>query len=160
MSWHRSRRLWTLIADHRSQIKKVIWRSSIVDPFLLLLSEQTARIRSLERWMARIINVSLALEKRGYPQGIETELHLKVCDSLLTENNGNFILSVSGGRGEITRGGRSDLQLDVGGLASLYTGLFTPHQLQLTDRLQSTDDALNLATLIFAGPQPWLPDFF
>lgn len=160
ISLQAGRRLWTAIADHRSQIKKVIWRSSVVDPFQLLLSEQTARIRSLDRWMVRVINVGLALEKRGYPQTIEAELHLKVSDSLLPENNGKFILSVSGGRGEITRGGRGDLQLDVRGLASLYTGLFTPHHLQLIDRLESTDEALNLATLIFAGPQPWLPDFF
>jgi predicted acetyltransferase len=152
--------LWTFLAGHRSQIKKVRWCSSPVDPLTLLLPEQTAKIRSLERWMLRVIDVPQALEKRGYPLGIETELHLQVEDELLPENNGKFVLKVSNGRGEITKGGKGELHLDVRGLAPLYTGLFAPHQLQLAGKLEATETALSVATSLFAGSQPWLPDFF
>jgi len=152
--------LWTFLAGHRSQIKKVRWRSSPVDPLTLLLPEQTAKIRRLERWMLRVIDVPKALEKRGYPLGIETELHLQVADELIPENNGKFVLKVSNGRGEVTKGGKGELHLDVRGLAPLYTGLFAPHQLQLAGKLEATETALSVATSLFAGSQPWLPDFF
>lgn len=152
--------LWTFLAGHRSQITKVRWRSSPVDPLTLLLPEQTAKIRSLERWMLRVIDVPKALEKRGYPLGVETELHLQVVDELLPENNGKFVLKVAKGRGEVVKGGKGELQLDVRGLAPLYTGLFAPHQLQLAGKLEATETALSVATSIFAGSQPWLPDFF
>jgi len=41
--------------------------------------------------MLRVIDVSKALEKRVYPLGIETELHLEVKDDLLPENNGKSV---------------------------------------------------------------------
>lgn len=155
-----ARRFWTFLGDHRSLVKKVRWCSSAVEPLMLLLPEQTNNIRFSEHWMLRIIDVSQALVKRGYPLTIETELHLEVFDDLLPENNGKFVLSVSQGRGEVTKGGRGELQLDVRGLTSLYTGLFTPHQLKLAGKLEAKATALSTATEIFAGLLPWMPDFF
>jgi len=155
-----ARSLWAFLSDHRSQIQKVRWRGSIVDSLTLLLPEQTAKIRSVQRWFLRVVDVRKALEKRGYPSGIQTELHLEVQDNLLPENNGKFILSVLNGRGEVTQGGKGELKLDVGGLAPLYTGLFTAHQLQLAGQLEATETALSTATQLFAGASPWMPDFF
>ena len=152
-------RFWTFIADHRSQIEKVRWRHSAVESLTLQLSEQTAEIYRSLRWMLRVVDVG-TLEKRGYPQELEAELHLEVQDDLLAQNNGKFVLSVSHGRGEVTKGGKGELQLEVNGLAPLYTGLFTPYQLQLTGQLQATQTALAVATQMFAGSSPWMPDFF
>lgn len=152
--------LWTFLADHRSQIKNVRWYSGAIDSRLLLLPEQTGKIRNYELWFLRVIDVEKALQLRGYPQGVEAELHLAVKDNLLPENHDNFILKVSGGKGEVTRGGRGDLQLDIRFLASLYTGLFTPLQLQQTGQLEATDKALLIATQMFSGFHPWMPDMF
>ncbi|TVP61256.1 MAG: GNAT family N-acetyltransferase [Nodularia sp. (in: Bacteria)] len=151
---------WSFIANHRSQIDKVQWKSSIVDSLTLLLPEQTAKITQHQRWMLRIINLVKALELRGYPPGVSAELHLEVTDNLLAANNGKFILSVANGRGEITTGGKGELQLNIGGLAPLYTSLFTPQQLQLTGKLHATQTALLAATQIFAAPSPAMVDFF
>jgi predicted acetyltransferase len=107
-----------------------------------------------------VVDLRKALEKRGYPSGIQTELHLEVQDNLLPENNGKFILSVLNGRGEVTQGGKGELKLDVGGLAPLYTGLFTARQLQLAGQLEATETALSTTTQLFAGASPWMPDFF
>lgn len=151
---------WSFLANHRSQIKNVRWRGAAIDSLTLLLPEQTAEPQFLKRWLLRVIDVGKALEKRGYPPGIEAELHLEVRDNLLVENNGKIILSVSNGRGEVTRGGKGELQIDVTGLAPLYTGLFTPYQLQLTGQLDATETALSTASQLFAGASPWMPDFF
>lgn len=86
---------WSFMAAHRSLASQVQWRSSPMDSTLLLLPEQTAKIKYQKRWMLRVVNVPLALSKRGYPQGIETELHLEITDDLIVANNGKFCLRVS-----------------------------------------------------------------
>ncbi|MBE9168330.1 GNAT family N-acetyltransferase [Pleurocapsales cyanobacterium LEGE 06147] len=151
---------WTFLADHRSQVQQVQWRGSPIEEKLLFLPEQTAKITSKTYWLLRIIDVSVALSQRGYPLGVEVELHLEVKDDFFPDNNGKFCLKVSRGRGEVFKGGKGELQLDVRGLASLYTGLFTPVQLKLVGYLQSTKEALTIATLLFSGSEPWMPDFF
>jgi predicted acetyltransferase len=151
---------WSFLANHRSQIDKIHWRSSPVDALTLLLPEQTAKIKHISRWMLRVIDVVKALEKWGYPKNIQTELHLEIEDDLIAENNGKFILSIANGRGEVTKGGKGELQLDIKGLAPLYTGLFTPQQLQIAGKLQATETSLDTATQIFAGSSPWMVDFF
>ncbi|MBH8555927.1 GNAT family N-acetyltransferase [Nostocaceae cyanobacterium CENA357] len=151
---------WSFLANHRSQIKQVQWKSSVTDHLTLLLPEQTAKIRSHERWMLRVINVCKALEMRGYPPRVQSELHLSVQDDLLTGNNGKFVLSVANGQGEVTRGGKGELQLNIRHLAPLYTSLFTPYHLQLTGKLEATETALVAATQIFAGDSPWMANFF
>ncbi|HIK07464.1 MAG TPA: GNAT family N-acetyltransferase [Trichormus sp. M33_DOE_039] len=151
---------WAFIANHRSQIDKVRWKSSLADFLTLLLPEQTAKICQSDRWMLRIVDVCKALAARGYPLGIEAELHLEVQDNLLSTNQGKFILSVANGRGEVTKGGKGELKLDIQGLAPLYSSLFTPYQLQLAGKLDATATALSTATQIFAGVSPWMMDYF
>ncbi|EGJ34256.1 MULTISPECIES: GNAT family N-acetyltransferase [Moorena] len=154
------KRFWTFIADHRSLVKQVYWYSSPHDPLMLLLPEQTAKIDTRYYWMSRVIDVPKALEKRGYPVGIDGELHLEVEDDLISANNGRFRLRVNQGQGEVTPGGNGDLQISIRGLASLYTGLYSPRQLQLTGYLKATNEALSVATLLFSGSEPWMPDMF
>ncbi|WP_067775879.1 GNAT family N-acetyltransferase [Nostoc sp. NIES-3756] len=151
---------WTFITNHRSMIDKVMWKSSVIDALTLMLPEKTASIRNQDRWMLRIVDVCKALEARGYPPGVEAELHLEVQDDLLIANHGKFTLSVANGKGEVTKGGKGELQLDIRGLAPLYTGLFTPRQLQLMGKLQATETALLKATQIFTSESPWMIDFF
>jgi predicted acetyltransferase len=155
-----ARRLWTFMADHRSQISSIRWSGGAVDPLLLPLPEQSARIRSMMYWLLRIVHVKAALEQRGYPPNLQVELHLSIDDELLPENTGRYILSVANGRGEVTQGGNGDMTLNIRGLAPLYTGLYTPQQLQLTGYLDATETALATASQLFSGTSPWMPDFF
>lgn len=152
--------LWTFFAEHRSLANDVIWVGPAVEPLLSLVPEQTYQVLHLERWFLRVVDVPKALMLRGYPAGVETELHLEIWDDLLPENNGRFILSVSKGRGEVTRGGRGELQVNIRGLSPLYTGLFTPNQLQVIGQIEAPTLALSTATQIFAGSEPWMPDHF
>ena len=155
-----AKRLWTFLADHRSAIEKVIWRGASVNPFTLILPEQTAEIKSQMTWMLRIINLPLALSLRGYPKKLTAELHLDIRDDLIDANNNKFCLQLSQGRGEVMAGGRGDFQLDIRSLASIYTSFLSPRQLQSLGNLRSTSEALEIATLIFSGDRPWMADFF
>ena len=153
-------RLWRFVAHHSSIIEKIVWWGSPIEPGLFLLAEQTARIRKIQHWLLRVVNAERALEMRGYPMELDAELHLAVRDNLLSNNNSHFILTVSGGRGEVRRGGKGDLQLDISGLAPLYTGFLTPYQLRSLGQLEATERSLSIATQLFASAPPWMPDFF
>lgn len=153
-------RLWTFWADHRSLAQEVHWQGPAVEPRLLLLSEQTYKIRHLERWFLRIVDVPQALLLRGYPPGVAATLSLQVHDPLIPENSDCWLLSVGDGQAEVSSGGSGDLKLDVRALAPLYTGLLTPNQLQRLGQLEATPAALATASQLFAGSEPWMPDHF
>lgn len=151
---------WQFLANHRSQIDRVQWRGAAIDALTLLLAEQTAKLKFAERWMVRIINVVKALEQRGYPNLNSVELHLDLQDELIAENSGRFVLSVADGQGQVRQGGQGHVKLTIRGLAPLYTGLFSAQQLQQMGLLQGPESDLAIATQLFAGGSPWMPDFF
>ncbi len=151
---------WAFLADHRSQIDTVQWKSSVVDPLTLVLPEDTTKPMFVERWMLRIVDVKGALERRGYPSQLQTELHLELEDDVIPANTGKFVLTVADGRGKVAPGGSGELKLNIRGLAPLYTGLFNAHQLQVMGLLSGSEEVRAIATQIFAGLPPWTPDFF
>lgn len=160
LSKQAGQRFWTFLADHRSMVKQVFWLGPSVDPLTCLLAEQPWQMIDSKRWLLRVVNVPKALAARGYPLGLTTELSFAIQDDLLSENNGCFTLQVTDGRGAVLPGGSGELHLHVRGLAPLYSGLLTAHQLQQIGYLTGIPTALATATALFAGPEPWLPDFF
>ncbi|WP_013321965.1 GNAT family N-acetyltransferase [Gloeothece verrucosa] len=155
-----AKRFWSFIAAHRSQITHVRWRGGLLEPSLLLLPEQTAKITDRMQWMLRIVDLPNALTKRGYPPALEAELHLEVTDDLLAANNGRFCLKIAQGQAEVSPGGKGEFQIDIRGLASLYTGFMSAYQLQLTGYLKATPASLATANLIFSSFNVSMPDFF
>lgn len=182
------RRLLTLLADHRSTIETILWFGAPTDPALLLLPEHSYRIRLAAPWMLRLVDVPRALEARGYPEGIEVAVRLRVEDDLFAANRGPYLLEVSGGRGRIARdargvapggpsprrGARPDAgrsagalrsspasaRIDVRGLAALYSGHLSADQLAMTEYLEADDAGVAALRAIFAGPTPWMSDAY
>jgi predicted acetyltransferase len=154
------RRLWTFFADHRSFAGKVKWTGGPGDPLTYHLREQDWAVDRDFKWMLRIVDVERALGERGYPAELTTELHLAVTDDILPANNASFVLHVSNGKGEVTRGGRGSVHIDIRGLAPLFTGFLSAPELKGTGYIEGPDEDIARATAIFAGPAPWLADFF
>ncbi|MDX2097433.1 MAG: GNAT family N-acetyltransferase [Leptolyngbyaceae cyanobacterium bins.59] len=155
---HRS--LWTFFADHRSMVDRVHWFGPLLNPTVALLEEHRYQIEHLERWLVRVVQVPKALALRGYPLGVEAELHLAIDDPLIPENSGRWQLQVSQGQGQVIPGGRGDVQMSIRGLAPLFTGLITPQILQRLGFLEGTPEGLGTAAQLFAGPEPWMADHF
>lgn len=156
-----SRRLWTLVADHHSLSERAIVPGSAAAPGLLPLVEQTFTVARQRRWMARITSVAAALAARGYPTGLAARIELDIDDPLVAENRGRFALAIEGGRGTVTAGaGSGALKIDIRGLAPLYTGLMTAEALAGAGLAAGPDAALAAATAAFAGPLPWMVEFF
>jgi predicted acetyltransferase len=154
------RRLITFFGDHATLGGNVIWGTGPNDPIVQLLPERGYELHLADHWMLRVVDVQAALAERGYPEHLEIELHLEVRDDILAANDGRFILRVAGGRAEVKRGGRGRIQMHVRGLAALYSGHLTPHALESAGLLQATEPELAKAAAVFAGPFPWMPDYF
>ncbi|MDJ0697493.1 sterol carrier protein domain-containing protein [Mastigocoleus sp. MO_188.B34] len=105
-------------------------------------------------------NVIKALSLRGYHPNLKTELHLEIEDDLILDNSGKFILTVADGRGKVIKGGRGELKLHISALAPLYSGLYSPQQLQIAGKISAPEGAIFAATQLFASVSPWMPDLF
>ncbi|MGB3616055.1 MAG: GNAT family N-acetyltransferase [Elainellaceae cyanobacterium] len=154
------RSLWGFLTRMGSQLDMVHWCGGAIDPMALLLPDSTAGLKALQNWWLRLVNVPQALEARGYAQAIGATLTLNVIDAILPANQGCWTLEVADGCGRVTPGGDAKITLSVSGLASLYAGVLSPYQLRQMGWLEGSQEALAIAAAVFAGPSPWLPNFF
>lgn len=153
-------RFWSFWTAHRSQVDRLRWYGSAVDDLAAILPEQTVKSWFSDRWLLRIIDVERALAIRGYPLHLQAELHLDVRDEWLEVNRDRFIVQVADGTATVKRGGMGALKLDIRGLAPLYSGLFSAEQLHRMGWLEANEAEIAIASQIFAGESPWMPDFF
>lgn len=150
-----------LLSGQRPFFHSARWPSGPSSPLLLRLSEPWQYTLKLdEHWMLRIVSLVDALTQRGYSEHLKVELHLHIEDPWLEENRGRWILKVEGGKGKVESGGRGDLQIDIGALASLYSGFASSQDLLLAARLAAAPEILERADQIFGGCPPQLLDFF
>ncbi|MBK7579012.1 MAG: GNAT family N-acetyltransferase [Myxococcales bacterium] len=154
-----ARRLLSFLSDHRSLAENVSFFASPADPFVTDLPERGAEVRLNHHWMLRIIDPAAALRARGYSPGQSAELDLALRDELLGEEQ-RLRLSVAGGRAEVREGGSGALSLDIRGLAQLYSGFATPHDVVRAGLAEADDETLAVAQGIFSLPAPTMPDMF
>ena len=154
------RGLWTFLADHRSLTREVRWFGGVDEPLLQLSRDHSYKIALHHHWMLRICDVAAALEQRGYPRGVEAELHLDVCDDVVRKAGGRFRLRIADGRAEVRRGGRGTLRLDVRTLAALYSGHMGAHALSLLGRIEAKPRTIAMAASAFGLAPPSRPDMF
>lgn len=148
------------LAGHRAIFDMAEWQAAESMPFLLDLPEKwNFSLTLMEYWMLRIVDLKSALEKRGYPKGVQVRLGFELKDHVLPENQGLWTLNISDERGVLSPGGQAELSLDVGALASLYTGFMNAAQLAVAGRLEGSPEAIEKASLLFQG-KPVLCDFF
>ena len=154
------RRLLCFLNDQRSLARSVRMSSGPGDPLLALLSEQPYQLTLGDFWLLRVVHVPAALEARGYAEAVRGELHIEVRDEGLPGNAGRWVLTVDGGEGRVRSGGEGRLRMDVRGLASIYSGYFSPEGAAAAGLLEGDPEDLRRAAGFFAGPAPWMPDMF
>lgn len=159
------RRLLTFLQDHRTMADAAVLHGGSTDHILSLLPERTYKVKMLDHWMLRIVDVGAALSARGYPRGFTGEIHFDVIDDGLIANNGRYVLEIANGRGQVSAGGDGVLNIDVRGLAALYTGFKSPSDLIALELLRVAGgiggaEAIDLAAAAFAGPESCMSDAF
>lgn len=154
------RRLFSFLGDYSSLGDEVSWFDGPGGHLLQLLPRVSYQVAVELHWMLRVVDAAAALEARGYPTGMEGELHLELEDSGVPENSGRWLLRVSGGQGTVERGGRGELQLGERGLASLYSGFLSAEALSRCELASGSPGALATATALFGGTAPGMADMF
>lgn len=148
------------LVGHRAIFDTAEWQAAECMPFLLDLPEKWSfSLTLMEYWMLRVVDLSAALQQRGYPAGLQGELCFELRDKALPENQGTWTLQVADGRGTLSAGGTPEVSLDAGALASLYSGFMSAQQLAVAGRLEGTAEGQDKASRIFSG-KPVLWDFF
>lgn len=155
-----ARAVLAFICGHATMFATVRFESGHIELITLQAPEEYVEISHRTLWMLRILDVSGALQARGWPRGAAGELHLSLADDLFKHNRGKFVLTVADGAATVRKGGKGTLALDVRALASMYSSLLSPLQLQLMGQASGSPDELALAATLFAGPAPWMNDRF
>ena len=89
------------------------------------------------------------------------EVHRALRDDQLPENAGDWVLSVEGGRGSLSRGGRGTVHLGVGAFSSLYAGWAGCGVLARAGLVEGAGAEERAALdAAFAGPTPSMLDEF
>lgn len=156
-----ARRVLSTFADHRSVTDEVQIYGAPNDVLLLeMLSSQKVRVHNRLDWMLRVVRVKDALEQRGYNPAVTARAEFRLIDEELPGNHGNWILGVEGGSATVEPGGEGAAVLHVRGLSSLFSGRYTPAELRRAGLLEGDDKHDAALAAMFAGPTPWMPDFF
>jgi predicted acetyltransferase len=153
--------LWRLVGTSSSLVRTVLAKGPPEHPLLLILPEQDLRPVQELRWMLRLIDASAAVAARGFPPGLRAVVDLSVADAACPWNDGLHRLEVEDGSGTLVPGGTGAFRVDASALATLYAGYASAGALAAAGLLRGAEPA-DIAALeaVFAGPTPWMPDFF
>jgi predicted acetyltransferase len=116
----------------------------------------------LRRWMTRVLDVPRALEARGFANGTG-ELVIGVDDPVFPANAGPWRVELVDRRAHVSpapANAGAGVPLPIGLFSAFYTGLATPADLVLLGAMEHDDPRMALLSTLFAGPVPWMADFF
>lgn len=153
-----TRALWSLIGTASSVAERVTSSVAPDDPVFWLLGERSKDQIKQVRWMHRIIDLTAAIERRGFPDGATLDAVIEVADPLRPANAGTWRLAVSGGSGTAGAATGSGPRLAVNGLSALYAGVPTAtlRRAGLMSGPDTFDGGLDTA---FAA-KPYMLDYF
>jgi predicted acetyltransferase len=153
--------LLTFAGRHRSNAIDLVWTGPPNDPVGNLLAEQDAGFESWFRQMIRIVDVAAAFEARGYPTSLERAVELTVDDPHLADNACGWRIEVTAGRARVTRAaGATRARVDVATLGAIWSGMLAPADARRLGALVGDDDTVQALGEMFAGPVPWINDWF
>jgi predicted acetyltransferase len=154
-----ARALWSVVGSGSSTAGTVHAYVSPRDPLPLLLEAPVLADAQAERWMLRLLDVGAAVAARGFPAGVSCEAALSIEDAQVSRNDGDWLLRVEAGRGELVPGGPGGVRLDARGAAAMYAGVPLP-ALRVAGLATGgrPDDAATLDAAFAAVP--YLLDYF
>lgn len=144
--------LWSYILGH-DLVKRVEFRWAPEDDPAqdLLLEPRALRRRTGDAMWLRVLDVTQAIEGRGYESDAEGSVVLGVRDELCPWNDGAYRVTVEGETAAVKRvRAKPQLTLPVGALASLYSGFRTATALARAGRVEGAPSDLRRVDRLFA----------
>jgi predicted acetyltransferase len=155
--------LFAFLADQDSQVEEIVFAAPADAPVNLLFPNPLACGVELQ-CMLRLIDVGKALEAYQFPREASGTCTIAVSDDWLDWNNAVFRLTFTAGKAEVERlpaDTPADLVCDVRLLAQLYSRILRPRTAAAFGLLTVHNRAgLDLAEAVFAGPAPFMSDYF
>ncbi|MBL8990635.1 MAG: GNAT family N-acetyltransferase [Phycisphaerae bacterium] len=153
------------LADFASMADEIVFHAGPIHPVLMAVSQQRYNVTLKEPWLLRIVRPDVALARRGYRPGLDTEFAIDLADDTIPGNSGRYRVRIRDGRAEVERSaagaGGPALRCGPRGLAALFTGYLSPEALSLCGLVEGDTAALARAGAAFAaGSPPWMTDFF
>lgn len=157
-----ARALLGVAALHRSTCVDLAWTGPIDEPLHAAQHDHAIGSDHRFRAMLRLLDVPAALAARGYPPLTDAEVTLRVIDPLRPSNEGPWRLTVQKGAATVTPGESSTVSatVSVQALASMFSSLLSARDAARIGGLEAGSDAVTTLEAMFAGPSPWLGDFF
>ncbi|WP_433159235.1 GNAT family N-acetyltransferase [Kribbella sp. CA-247076] len=154
-----ARALWATVGSGSSIASTVQAYISPNDPVHLMIEHEAHKDVQHQRWMVRLLDAPAAIAARGYAPDVAVEVDLRIDDTDVPANSGDWHLSVADGSGRLTptQAGGDVLHLGPRGLAALYAG--TPLATLRASGLASGGAAAAL-DMVFAGATPYMLDYF
>ena len=130
------------------------------DPLSMLVEELRVRPSWTYRWMLRLLDVRAALQGRGYPP-VDGEALVAVEDGTFPGNQGPWRIVARAGDVEVTEAPRGSARpMPVGTLSAMYSGFLSPFDAVRLGVLEADDPAVPVLARLFAGPPPFMYEFF
>jgi predicted acetyltransferase len=142
---------------------QLVWYGAPNEPLGLLAGggAETIQTARTVRFMTRILDVPEALRRRDALADVRGEALLAIRDELFPDNDGPFRIRAEGGRIDVEPAtGPAGPAMTIGALSALYSGYAAPADLVRTGLVRGDEPALGLLGRLFAGPTPWMTDFF
>lgn len=152
------RRIWIHLRDVSTVVGEIVLSTSPTDPLFVLLPHPTIKLVLREPWMLRVVDPVQALESRGYAKGQPERIAFRIVDPLLGDVS--LTMDVEGGRAKVKRGGDPTAKVHVRGLSAMYTGYLSPFEAAAIGLVEAGQRSLAAMQALFAGPAPWMRDFF
>ncbi len=124
-----SRAVWALLASSSSVASTVRVRVGPAEPFGIMMRERDLQLTSDDQWMLRVVDAPAAVAGRGFPAGLQVAAALRLQDAACPGNQGDWTLTVGGGKGTLERcrtAAADPLALGARGFAALYAGTTLP----------------------------------
>jgi len=137
------RQLLRFLYYHDSQLQEIIIPAPLNDPLIKLIPDPRIKENKyIPGAMFRIIDLKKLLDNLTYPD-IKKKITLNVNDKQAPWNNGNFLLEVENGKGNLTRLGsatQADFSININYLVTIITGFTSPSEAYYLKYLQGQDE--------------------
>ena len=157
-----ARRLLMFIADFTTMGDDCVLQGGASHPLFQYIHHNIYQMRLRDPWMLRITHVEKAIAARRYSAALNISATIRIVDDVVPENGGAWKITIGDGKGRAARAAGSDTgsEIDIRALVQIWSGYLSVEQ-AIALRLVAGDpgELLRLGPA-FAGPTPWMTDFF
>jgi len=158
------RGLLGVLGSHDAQAPEVVFKQSSLPPIPELLymipdADKVIDTRAFMCWMQRIVNLREAVQARGWSAHANTAIEVQVSDPV-REGQERYVLEVSGGHGDLARGGSGGVQCGIGAFSAWYSGTLRARDAERLELFRGRADDLAVMDTLIGDRDTWMPDYF